>query len=67
MWIGEHESAQFGLTVLTEFKGRGGVQNILAMAMDNLMGFSDHQADSPRLETSMLRASKGSGETPIYL
>ena len=40
MWIGEHESAKFWLTVLTELQGRG-VQDILVVAVDNLTGFSE--------------------------
>lgn len=40
MWIGEHESAKFWLTVLTELQGRG-LQDILVVAVDNLTGFSE--------------------------
>lgn len=40
MWIGEHESAKFWLTVLTEVKARG-VQDILVVAVDNLTGFTE--------------------------
>ena len=40
MWIGEHESAKFWLSVLTELKSRG-VQDILVVAVDNLTGFSE--------------------------
>ena len=40
LWIGEHESAKFWLTVLTELKSRG-VQDILVVAVDNLTGFSE--------------------------
>ena len=40
MWVGEHESAKFWLTVLTELQGRG-VQDILVVAVDNLTGFSE--------------------------
>ncbi len=39
MWIGEHESAQFWLSVLNELKNRG-AQDILITCVDNLTGFS---------------------------
>ncbi|QHW35474.1 IS256 family transposase (plasmid) [Paenibacillus rhizovicinus] len=39
MWIGEHESAKFWLSVLNELKNRG-VQDILITCVDNLSGFS---------------------------
>lgn len=39
MWIGEHESAKFWLSVLNEPKNRG-VQDILITCVDNLTGFS---------------------------
>ena len=39
IWIGEHESAKFWLTVLNELKNRG-VQDILITCVDNLTGFS---------------------------
>lgn len=39
MWIGEHESAKFWLSVLNELKNRG-VQDILITCVDNLTGFS---------------------------
>jgi transposase-like protein len=40
MWIGEHESSKFWLTVLNELKNRG-VGDILICCVDNLTGFSD--------------------------
>ncbi len=40
IWIGEHESAKFWLTVLTELQTRG-VTDILVVAVDNLTGFSE--------------------------
>ncbi len=40
LWIGEHESTKFWLTVLTELKSRG-IQDILVAAVDNLTGFSE--------------------------
>jgi transposase-like protein len=40
MWIGEHESSKFWLTVLNELKNRG-VEDILICCVDNLTGFSD--------------------------
>ena len=43
MWIREHESAKFWLTVLTKLKGRG-VRDILVVAVDNLTGFSEATA-----------------------
>ncbi len=38
--IGEHESAKFWLTVLTELQSRG-IQDILVAAVDNLTGLSE--------------------------
>jgi len=40
MYIGEHETAKFWLTVLNELKNRG-VEDILICSVDNLTGFSD--------------------------
>ncbi len=40
MYIGEHETAKFWLTVLNELKNRG-VEDILICCVDNLTGFSD--------------------------
>jgi transposase-like protein len=40
IWIGEHESAKFWLTVLNELKNRG-VLDILIICVDNLTGFSE--------------------------
>lgn len=40
MWIGEHETSKFWLTVLNELKNRG-VEDILICCVDNLTGFSD--------------------------
>jgi putative transposase len=40
MWIGEHETSKFWLTVLNELKNRG-VEDILICCVDNLIGFSD--------------------------
>jgi putative transposase len=40
IWIGEHESAKFWLSVLNEFRNRG-VQDILIISVDNLTGFSE--------------------------
>ncbi len=40
MYIGEHESAKFWLTVLNELKNRG-VEDILICCVDNLTGFTD--------------------------
>ena len=40
MWIGEHESSKFWLSVLNELKNRG-VGDILICCVDNLAGFSD--------------------------
>ena len=40
IWIGEHESAKFWLSVLNELKNRG-VQDILIICVDNLTGFSE--------------------------
>lgn len=40
MWIGEHETAKFWLTVLNELKNRG-VGDILICCVDNLNGFSE--------------------------
>lgn len=40
IWIGEHESAKFWLSVLNELKNRG-VQDILIISVDNLTGFSE--------------------------
>ena len=40
MYIGEHESSKFWLTVLNELKNRG-VDDILICSVDNLTGFSD--------------------------
>lgn len=39
MWIGEHETSKFWLTVLNELKNRG-VEDILICCVDNLTGFS---------------------------
>ena len=40
MWIGEHETSKFWLTVLNELRNRG-VVDILICCVDNLSGFSD--------------------------
>ena len=40
IWIGEHESAKFWLSVLNEMRNRG-VQDILITSVDNLTGFTD--------------------------
>jgi transposase-like protein len=40
MWVGEHETSKFWLTVLNELKNRG-VEDILICSVDNLTGFSD--------------------------
>ena len=40
MWIGEHETAKFWLTVLNELKNRG-TNDILICCVDNLNGFSE--------------------------
>jgi transposase-like protein len=40
MWIGEHESSKFWLTVLNELRNRG-AEDILICCVDNLTGFSD--------------------------
>lgn len=40
MWIGEHETSKFWLTVLNELKNRG-VEDILICSVDNLNGFSE--------------------------
>ena len=40
MWIGEHETSKFWLTVLNELRNRG-VEAILICCVDNLAGFSD--------------------------
>lgn len=40
MWVGEHETSKFWLTVLNELKNRG-VEDILICSIDNLIGFSD--------------------------
>lgn len=40
MWVGEHETSKFWLTVLNELKNRG-VEDILICSIDNLTGFSD--------------------------
>ncbi len=40
MWIGEHESAKFWLSVLNELRNRG-VHDILIVCVDNLKGFSE--------------------------
>lgn len=40
MYIGEHESAKFWLTVLNEIKNRG-AEDILICCVDNLTGFSE--------------------------
>ena len=40
IWIGEHESAKFWLTVLNELRNRG-VQDILITSVDNLKGFTE--------------------------
>ena len=45
MWIGEHESAKFWLSVLTDLKARG-VQDVLVFSTDNLKGFSEAIAAS---------------------
>ena len=45
MWIGEHESAKFWLSVLTDLKARG-VQDVLVFSTDNLRGFSEAIAAS---------------------
>lgn len=40
MWVGEHETSKFWLTVLNELKNRG-VEDILICSVDNLTGFSE--------------------------
>ena len=40
IWIGEHESAKFWLSVLNELRNRG-VQDILITCVDNLTGFTE--------------------------
>jgi transposase-like protein len=40
MWLAENESSSFWLTVLTDLKGRG-VEDILIACTDNLKGFTD--------------------------
>ncbi len=40
MWLAENESSSFWLTVLTDLKGRG-VEDILIACTDNLTGFTD--------------------------
>lgn len=40
MYIGEHETSKFWLTVLNELKNRG-VEDILICSVDNLTGFSE--------------------------
>ena len=40
IWIGEHETSKFWLSVLNELKNRG-VQDILICCVDNLKGFSE--------------------------
>jgi putative transposase len=40
IWLGEHESAKFWLTVLNELRNRG-VQDILIISVDNLKGFTE--------------------------
>ena len=40
MWIGEHETSKFWLTVLNELKNRG-ANDILICCVDNLSGFSE--------------------------
>ena len=40
IWIGEHESSKFWLTVLNEIRNRG-VEDILIACVDNLNGFSE--------------------------
>lgn len=40
IWIGEHESAKFWLSVLNELRNRG-VQDILITCVDNLTGFNE--------------------------
>jgi len=40
MYIGEHETSKFWLTVLNELKNRG-VEDILICSVDNLAGFSE--------------------------
>lgn len=40
MWVGEHETSKFWLTVLNELKNRG-VEDILICSVDNLNGFSE--------------------------
>lgn len=40
MWIGEHETSKFWLTVLNELKNRG-VEDILICSVDNLNGVSE--------------------------
>ena len=45
MWIGEHESAKFWLSVLTDLKARG-IQDVLVFSTDNLKGFSEAIAAS---------------------
>jgi transposase-like protein len=40
IWIGDHESAKFWLSVLNELRNRG-VQDILITCVDNLTGFNE--------------------------
>ena len=40
IWVGEHESAKFWLTVLNELRNRG-VHDILITSVDNLKGFTE--------------------------
>ena len=40
IWIGEHESAKFWLSVCNDLKNRG-VEDILILAKDGLSGFSE--------------------------
>jgi transposase-like protein len=40
IWIGEHETSKFWLSVLNELRNRG-VQDILICCVDNLKGFSE--------------------------
>lgn len=40
MWVGEHETSKFWLTVLNELKNRG-VEDILICSVDSLTGFSE--------------------------
>lgn len=50
MWIGESESSKFWLSVLNELKNRG-VQDILIISVDNLVGFNEAiKASFPKTE-----------------